>query len=395
MSFFGYIRPDGSVGTRNYVLVIPQGLIAKSICDFVAGTRTIQTVDHGSGRTANDRERIARVLIGLGRNPNVASVIVHAASPGVGYPELKAERLADEIAASGKRVEVIDPVKDGGVYEAIAKGIRLARLMVHEASKLRRVETGDEHLCLGVKCGYSDTTSGIAGNPVVGYLFDKIVKAGGTAFFGETTEIIGAEHALAKRAATPDVAKAILNAVAHREALAKSTGLDIRTINPIPANIKGGLSSLEEKSLGAIHKAGTSPLQGVLQYAEKPKGKGLFFVDNWMGSYSIFAGYAAAGSNLVMFQLGGGGLAGRNLLEGSPSVVSPFLWLTSNPKTYAMAKDNIDFYSGTVIEGKEDPQQVGERLYQTVIDIASGTLSRSETLTFVEPIDLCLEEPRF
>jgi altronate dehydratase large subunit len=268
-------------------------------------------------------------------------------------------------------------------------------MMVYETSKLRRVETGDEHLCIGVKCGYSDTTSGIAGNPAVGYLFDKITKAGGTAFFGETTEIIGAEHALAKRAATPAVAKAIVDAVARREALAKSTGLDIRTINPVPANIKGGLSSLEEKSLGAIHKAGTAPIQGVLQYAERPKGKGLYFVDNWMGSYSIFAGYAAAGSNLVLFQLGGGGLAGRTLMEGSPSVVAPFLWCTANPKTFAMARDNIDFYSGTVIEGKENPEQAGERLYQTVIDIASGTFSRSETLVYTEPVDLCLEEPRF
>jgi altronate dehydratase large subunit len=395
MSFLGYPRPDGSVGTRNYVLVIPQGLIAKSIGDFVAGVRTIQTVDHGSGRTANDRERIARVLIGLGRNPNVASVIVHAASPGVGYPELKAERLADEIAAGGKRVEVIDPARDGGVYGAIAKGIRLARMMVSEASKLRRVEVGNEHLCLAVKCGYSDTTSGIAGNPAVGYLFDKIVGAGGTCFFGETTEIIGAEHALAKRAANPQVAKAILDAVAHREALAKSTGLDIRTINPIPANIKGGLSSLEEKSLGAIHKAGTAPIQGVLQYAERPKGKGLYFVDCWMGSYSIFAGYAAAGSNLVMFQLGGGGLTGRDLMEGCPSIVAPFLWCTANPNTFKMAEDNIDFYSGTVITDGEDPQEAGERLYRTVTDIASGTLSRSETLLHTDPIDLCLEEPRF
>jgi len=395
MSFLGYPRPDGSVGTRNYVLVIPQGLISKAICDFVAGTRTIQTVDHGSGRTANDRERIARVLIGLGRNPNVASVILHAASPGVGYPELRAERLADEITAGGKRVEVLDPVKDGGVYGSIAKGMQLARRMVYEASKLRRVEVGDEHLCLGVKCGYSDTTSGIAGNPAIGYLFDKVVKAGGTAFLGETTEIIGAEHFLAKRAANPQVAKAILDAVAHREALAKSTGLDIRTINPIPANIKGGLSSLEEKSLGAIHKAGTSTVQGVLQYGERPKGKGLYFVDCWMGSYSIFAGYAAAGSNLVMFQLGGGGLAGRDLMEGSPSIVAPFLWCTANPKTYEMAKDNIDFYSGTVITDGEDPQEAGERLYRTVTDIASGTLSRSETLTHTDPIDLCLEEPRF
>jgi altronate dehydratase large subunit len=395
MSFLGYPRPDGAVGTRNYVLVIPQGLISKSICDFVTGTRTIQTVDHGSGRTANDRERIARVLIGLGRNPNVASVILHAASPGVGYPELRAERLADEIAAGGKRVEVLDPVKDGGVYGSIAKGMQLARRMVYEASKLRRVEVGDEHLCLGVKCGYSDTTSGIAGNPAIGYLFDKVVKAGGTAFLGETTEIIGAEHFLAKRAANPQVAKAILDAVAHREAMAKSTGVDIRTINPIPANIKGGLSSLEEKSLGAVHKAGTSTVQGVLQYGERPKGKGLYFVDCWMGSYSIFAGYAAAGSNLVMFQLGGGGLAGRDLIEGSPSIVAPFLWCTANPKTYEMAKDNIDYYSGTVITDGEDPQEAGERLYRTVTDIASGTLSRSETLTHTDPIDLCLEEPRF
>jgi altronate dehydratase large subunit len=395
MSFLGYVRSDGSVGTRNYVLVIPQGLISKMICDFVVGTRTFQTVDHGSGRTANDRERIARVLIGLGKNPNVASVIVHAASPGVGYPELRAERLADEIRSSGKRVEIIDPAKDGGVYGAIAKGQQLARSMVYEASKLRRVEVGDEHLCLGVKCGYSDTTSGIAGNPAVGYLFDKIVKAGGTAFFGETTEIIGAEHALAKRAVSPHVAKEILDAVAYREELAKSTGLDIRTINPIPANIKGGLSSLEEKSLGAIHKAGTAPIQGVLQYGERPKGRGLYFVDCWMGSYSIFVGYAAAGANLVLFQIGGGGLSGRDLLEGCPTVVVPFLWCTANPKTYAMAKDNIDFYSGTVIEKGEDPEEVGERLYRTVIDIASGTFSRTETLNYSDPIDLCLEEPRF
>ena len=126
MSVRGYIRPDGSVGTRNYVLVIPQGFIAKSIGDFVCGTRGIQTADHGGGRTANDRERVARFLIGLGRNPNVASVIVHAASPGFGYPELTAERIADEIAASGKRVEVIDPARDDGIYGAISKGIQLA-----------------------------------------------------------------------------------------------------------------------------------------------------------------------------------------------------------------------------------------------------------------------------
>ena len=395
MSFLGYVRSDGSVGTRNYVLVIPQGIIAKSICDFVAGAKTIFTVDHGSGRTRNDREQIARVLIGLGKNPNVASVIVHAASPGAGYPELTAERLADEIAMTGKRVEVLDPAKDGGTYGAITKGIQAARQLVHEASKLRREEVGDEHLCLGVKCGYSDTTSGIAGNPAVGYLYDKIVAGGGTALFGETTEIIGAEEALARRAATPEVAQAILKAAAAVEERAKATGLDIRTVNPVPSNIKGGISSLEEKSLGAIHKAGTGPIQGVLQYAERPAGRGLYFVDNWMGHLSIFAGYVAAGANIVLFQLGGGGVAGRTLLEGSPSVVAPFLWCTANPKTYGTAQDSVDFYSGTVIEGTETPEAAGERLYHTVLDVASGTLSRSETLNYVEPIDMYLEEPRF
>jgi len=395
MSFLGYVRPDGSVGTRNYVLVIPQGIISKSICDFVAGTRTIVTCDHGSGRTAGDRETIARLLIGLGRNPNVASVIVHAASPGVGYPELGAERLADEIAAGKKRVEVLDPAKDGGTWGAIVRGIHLAREMVHEASRLRRVEAGDEHLNLGVKCGYSDTTSGIAGNPAVGYLYDKIVRAGGTAMFGETTEIIGAEHVLAKRAANPEVAKAILSAVAIQEAKAKATGLDIRTVNPVPSNIKGGISSLEEKSLGAIHKAGTAPIQGVLKYAERPKGKGLYFVDNWMGHLSIFAGYAAAGANIALFQLGGGGVTGRTLLEGSPTVVVPFLWATANPKTYAAARDSIDFYSGTVIENTETPEEAGERFYRTVIDIASGTMSRSETLNYSDPIDMYLQDPVF
>lgn len=395
MTFLGYVRPDGSVGTRNYVLLIPQGIISKTISDFVAGTKMLISPDHGSGRTANDRETIARLLIGMGRNPNVASVVLHAASPGVGYSELTAERLADEIASSGKRVEVLDPTRDGGTYGAIMKGMQVARQLVYEASRARREEVGDEHLFLGVKCGYSDTTSGLAGNPAVGYLYDRVVSAGGTALFGETTEIIGAEQFLARRAVSEEVGHAIVKSAERIETRAKGTGLDIRTVNPIPANIKGGISSLEEKSLGAIHKAGTMPIQGVLKYAERPAGKGLYFVDNWMGHLSIFAGYAAAGANVTMFQLGGGGVAGRTLLEMPPSIITPMMWLTANPRTYATATDSIDYYSGTVISGEETPEQAGERLYQTVIDIASGTLSRGETLNYQEPVQIYLQEPQF
>ena len=395
MNFLGYARPDGLAGIRNHVLVIPWGFLAAKICDLVEGTRTILTADSGSGRTGRDRETIARTLIGLGRNPNVASVIVQNVNPGVGYPELKPTRLAEEIAKSGKRVEFIDVAAGGGMLRALEKGVQLAREMVLEASQLRRQSFDLRHLTLGVKCGHSDTTSGIAGNPVIGDLFDRIVAEGGTAFFGETTEIIGAEHVLARRGANEEISRRILDAAARMEATAKSTGEDIRTVNPVPSNIAGGISSLEEKSLGAIHKSGSAPIQGVLEYAQRPGGKGLYFVDNWMSMGSIFAGYAASGAQLVIFQLGGGGVAGNDLLPTSTAVVSPLMWTTANPKTLAMAPSSIDFYSGTVIEGQDTIEEAGEKLLQKVLDIASGTMTRVETIRHTDPTQIYLGDPCF
>jgi len=395
MNFLGYERPDGSIGIRNYVLVIPGGFLGNNICNFVNGTRTILTADSGSGRTSRDRETIARTFIGLGRNPNVASVIIHSLSAGSSYPELSPSRIAGEIAATGKRVEVIDVSKEAGTLRAMEKGIQLAREMVLEASRLRRQPFGLENLAVGVKCGASDTTSGIAGNPVIGNLFDRIVDAGGTAFFGENTEIIGAEHVLAKRGVTREVSERILAVAAETEAIAKSTGEDIRTINPVPSNIAGGISTLEEKSLGAIHKSGSSPIQGVLKYAERPGGRGLYFVDNWMSMGSIFAGYAASGAQLVIFQLGGGGWSGNDLLYNSTAVVSPLMWTTANPKTLTMAPTSIDFYSGTVIEGKDTIEEAGEKLLQKVVDIASGTFTRVETMKYADPTQIYLKDPSF
>lgn len=395
MKFLGYERPDGSVGIRNYVLVIPGGFLASKICDIVEGARTILTADTGSGRTSRDRETIARTLIGLGRNPNVASVIVHSLHVGSAYPELTNTRIAEEIASSGKRVEVIEVTKEASTLRALEKGVQLAREMVLEASRLRRQPFDLSHLAVGVKCGASDTTSGIAGNPVNGNLFDRIVAAGGTAFFGETTEIIGAEHVLAKRGVNQEVSQSILKAAAETEEMAKSTGEDIRTVNPVPSNIAGGISSLEEKSLGALHKSGSAPIQGVLQYGERPKGKGLYFVDNWMTMNSIFTGYAASGAQLLIFQLGGGGWPGNDLLYTSPAVVAPLMWTTANPKTLAMAPTSIDFYSGSVIEGTDTIEEAGEKLLQKVLDIASGTLTKVETIKYVNPVQIYLKDPSF
>jgi len=395
VNFLGYERPDGSAGIRNYVLVIPGGLLANKICDFVEGTRTILTADSGSGRTSQDRETIGRTLIGLGRNPNVASVIVHAGSAGAGYPELNPTRIANEIARSGKRAELIEVEKEGSTLRALESGIQVAREMVHEATRLRRKPCDLSQLAIGVKCGHSDTTSGIAGNPVVGYLFDRIVEAGGTAFFGESTEIIGAEHVLARRGVNAEVSQHILDVASETEERAKATGEDIRTVNPVPSNIAGGISTLEEKSLGAIHKAGSSPIQGVLDYGERPQGKGLYFVDNWMSMGSIFAGYAASGAQLVIFQLGGGGLSGNDLLHTSTAVVAPLMWTTANPKTLAMAGSSIDFYSGGVIENEDTIEDTGQKLLQTVLEIASGTVTKVETIKHTDPTQIYLKDSPF
>lgn len=395
MSFLGYRRPDGSAGIRNYVLVLPGGLISSKICEFVAGTRTIITADIGSGRTKRDRETIARILIGLGKNPNVAGVVVHGVSPGAGYPELNLEKLANQMAESRKPVEYISSRKYPDNLQVIEKGIRAARQMVRDASRVRRELVDDSNLSIAVKCGRSDATSGVAGNPVMGYLFDRVVGAGGTALFGETTEIIGAEHILARRAATRKISQAILDAAYAVEERAKQSGEDIRTINPIPANIAGGITTLEEKSLGAMYKAGTCPIQGVLNYGEIPPGKGLYFVDNWMSQMSIFPGYTAAGSNLLLFQMGGGGMLYDTLLSPSPGVVAPLLWTTANRTAYRVAKESIDFYSGTVIEGKESIAEAGERLFSLVQDVASGTVTKVETINYTDPVQIYLLDTPF
>ena len=392
MTFLGYPRPDGSYGIRNYVLVVPGGFHADEICHFVQGTKTVLTGNTPVLRASKDREAFFRLYTGLAMNPNVASVIVNGAAEGLDYPEVKPELLVEEISRTGKRVELLRP---GDTLDYVAKGVRLARMLVQKASKLRREPCSDEHLAVGVKCGSSDPTSGIAGNPVIGHVYDRLLEAGGTAFFGESTEIIGAEHVLAKRAESKDVAQEILRVASEAELRAKATGEDIRSINPVPANIKAGITTLEEKSLGAIHKSGTIPISGVLKYDERPKGRGLYFVDNSAWTLSIFMGYAAAGAQMVLYQLGGGGLEGDSVFYQTGSSVAPLIWCSANPRTRAMGGWNLDFYSGTVIEGEETIAEVGERLYAMLLDTASGTKTRTETLNYVDPNEVYTRGPVF
>lgn len=387
MDFLGYHRPDGQVGIRNHVLVIPGGLVAAKICELVAGTVTIYSPSNDpAGFSTRDRITIGKTLTGLGSNPNVAAVIVIGETPEGGYPETRPEKLADKISSTGKPVELLYVSECNGTLGAIARGVELARRLVWDASRLKREPAPVASLCLGVKCGHSDPTSGLAGNPVVGYLYDLLVEAGGTALFGETTEIIGAEHILSQRAATPEIAREILRRVERVERRALECGEDIRSTNPVPDNIAGGISTLEEKSLGAIYKAGSKPIRGVLDYGDRPPRPGLYLVDNWMAISSIFTGFAAAGAHINIFQHGGGGQKVRNLLlEPSPAVITPTIWTSANRQTLENCGFSLDFYSGQVIEGRQTIEEAGQELLNLIISTASGAMTRSETIKWADP----------
>ena len=191
MEFLGFPRVDGSVGTRNYLLVLPPGLIATSICNFVKGAKTLITPNFALSSTPRDRETVSRALIDLGRNPNLGAVVVHNGGNANDFEGLTGTRLARDIAASGNPVECIDITQEDSALLAIAKGIEVARKLVHQISRIKREPADLGKLAVGVKCGWSDSTSELAGNAAIGYLFDRIVEAGGVAMLGETVEVIG------------------------------------------------------------------------------------------------------------------------------------------------------------------------------------------------------------
>lgn len=396
--FLGYQRPDGSVGIRNYVLILPVQrqvhIVAKKIAEIVPNTKAFIFTGE-VGRPHEDRLAIYRTLVGLGLNPNAGSVLIIGSRRDAGYEELKAEKIIGDISVSGKRVEVLMLAEEDGFYTTLGKGIKLAREMVWEVSQTLRSPFDFKHLKIGVKCGMSDSTSAICGNPAVGKLFDALISAGGSAIFSETTEVIGAEHILAKRTKTEAVKQKLLEAVKDTEEKAKRTGEDIRATNPIPENIAGGLTTLEEKSLGAIVKSGTSPIEDVIQYAERITAPGLYFMDAWMSSLSLPTGYAASGAQLFLYQMGGQGIPGRAFPAPAVSsgVVIPIMYLTGNSKTYERAQDTIDFNSGTVLEDLETMDDVSERLLNWVLKVASGAKTKAETINYDDPIELYLEGP--
>lgn len=398
MEFWGYSRPDGSVGVRNHVLILPATRNVNYICHRIAlavpGVTTFYTTGE-YGRTGGDRKRLARFLTGIARNPNVANVLLIGMPHGYGYPEFQTDALAAEIAKSGTRLEILNVDRCGGLEGTVVQGIRLARELVREATAMRREAAPLSKLTIGMKCGDSDATSGLAGNPALGRAVDRLIDAGGTALFSETLELIGAEQTLVQRAKTPEVAQRLLRLIADWEARAASIGEDIRTINPIPENIAAGITTLEEKSLGAVEKTGTRELSGVLDYCERPGGPGLWLMDAWMSSYSLLPSFAAAGAQIVLYQLGGNELPPEDapLSAVDPGLVAPLLTISGNPRTAKAAGDYLDVSTGGVLLGTETLDAAGERILGEIVRAANGRATRGETMRYPEPFEVFFEGP--
>ena len=304
----------------------------------------------------------------MGANPNVYGVVVL----GLGCETHQARSVAGELAKYNKPVVVVSIQDHGGTLSAIAEGAKIAAKMVQDASAQMRELCDISELVIGTECGGSDACSGLSANPAVGFVSDMIIERGGTAILAETTELIGAEHLLAERAVDDKVAKKAYQIIHAMENRSLQMGVDIRTGNPSPGNKKGGLSTLEEKSLGAATKAGSKPLQEIIDYAEPPTKKGLVWMDTPGHDIEQMTGMVAGGAQVVLFT------TGRGTPTGSP--IAPVIKISTNSGIFERMSENIDMNAGTIIEGKESIDSVGERIFDEITKVSSGKLTKAEIL---------------
>jgi (2R)-sulfolactate sulfo-lyase subunit beta len=371
-TFRGYERENGRVGTRNHVLIIPLDDLSNSVTmaveNNIYGTRAIP---HPYGRLqfGRDLDLTFKTLAGMGRNPNVASAVV------VGIEDQWAQKIADSIAETGKRVEAVS-IEGNGDLKTIEKASRIARDMVKESSDKRRKEFDVSNLVVSTKCGESDTTSGLASNPTVGVVFDRLVDEGATVIFGETSELTGAESYVAKKCATPELRQKFQKIFDDYQRDVTKEGADLLGSQPTKGNIKGGLSTIEEKAFGNIQKAGTKPIVGVLDYAEEPKVKGLNYMNTSSAAAEAVTLFSAAGAVVHLFTTGQGNIVGNP--------IEPVVKTTANPKTYKSMSEHFDLDLSGLLNFEYDLKEAGNKLYNVMIKTASGTLTANEILKHYE-----------
>ena len=368
--WMGYHRADGTVGVRNDLLVLSvaglTGPCARRVAAALPSAKCV-TMPYGGGLLGADRQLHLESLIGFGANPNVGAVLL------IGSDVPKVRLMGERLKATGKPVTAIclDDC-DHDVLTLTHRAVRAGADLLREISRNRRRPAPVSALCVGLECGRSDPSSGLVANPLIGAVTDRLIGLGATAIFGESMEWLGAEHWLAARAVSPAVAQALTGAVARRAGLAAAQGEDLLGNNPGPTNIAAGLSTIEEKSLGAVAKSGSAPIQGLLRMAERPRNPGLYAMDGSAYSPESVSGFVAAGAQMVLFSTGVG--------NSYVSLLAPTLKICANPQATAVLRNQIDFDASTVFTGLSPLQTAADQLLQLLLEVASGTLTWGEIL---------------
>ncbi|MFX0100816.1 MAG: UxaA family hydrolase [Candidatus Hodarchaeota archaeon] len=374
--FMGYPRENGAVGIRNDVAIVPSVECAQTVCDRIASKLNKAIAFKNTGGCAQlglDFQFTANTLSGLAENPNIHSALVI----GLGCENMTSALIRKKIEKSNKHVESFDIQDvDGGTPKAIEKGISIAGKLIAEASEVKKEPFDYSHLVLGLECGGSDSISGISANPAVGIVTDKIIELGGSAILPEFTEWVGTEHLLAKRAKNDDVSKMILDAVTGFLEDFESRGIDFRTTQPTMGNKEGGLSTIEEKSLGTIAKAGKSPIEGLFLYSEKVPGKGLWLMFEPGWDIKSMTGLAAAGAQVIIMTTGRGSPVGN--------IVCPVIKICGNPETSKSMGINLDVDASKVISGEQNIDQLAGDIWAKLKKVCNGELTRSEEFGFRE-----------
>lgn len=377
-TFFGYKRSDGRVGIRNKVLILPCSVCASDttriIANQVEGTVTFNN-QQGCSQLGIDFEYTMDTMAGFAANPNIYGTVLVSLGCENAQMEL-VKKAVEERTNKPLKTVVIQEV--GGTLRAIEMATRYAKEMVEEASLLRREEFPLSEIIMGTECGGSDPTSGLSSNVLIGELSDKIVAEGGTTVLSETTEFIGAEHILARRAKNEEISKRIYDIV-HRyeEHIRINTGEEVREGNPSPGNKEGGLTTLEEKSLGCIHKGGSTTVNAVYDYSKQLKTKeGLVIMDTPGNDPSSVAGMVAGGCQIVVFS------TGRGTPTGNP--IAPVVKITGNREMYKLMSDNLDWDSSLTIYGEKTMKELADELFEEFIDFLNGKLTKAESLGYFE-----------
>lgn len=372
--FWGYRRAEGRPGIRNHVLILPTCACGSESCRIVAsqvrGAVNI-VFNTGCSDVAANTAMSQKVLTGFACNPNVYGVVII----GLGCETVPHKELREKIQKMTSKPVVSFGIQDeGGTLKTIEKAVRAARDMAAEAAMQQKELFDVSEFFLGIECGGSDATSGIASNPAVGELSDILVDMGAASMMSESIEWIGGEHILAKRAATAEIHDQIIDVCRKYEEHLTAAGQDCRAGQPTPGNKAGGLSTLDEKSLGCIRKGGTRPIVEVLEQAKQPSKRGAIVMDTAGYDISSVTSMVAAGCQAVIFTTGRGTPTGNAIV--------PVLKVTANKRTYEKMEDNMDIDLSPIVRGEKTYQEMGKEMVEAIKDICNGKMTKAEAFGF-------------